>query len=464
MIKEREKVINNFIAILDVLVAIGSFILSMHIFEIEGTPVLSRDFKIVIVFIAIIWWILSKALSLSIMHRSRPLSNILFKCFQLSLSGTILLGLVIYFLNLQVVSIDIIKFFIPINLVLTFLFKTVVNLYMRRARKNGRNTRSIIIIGDESSILFIRQIVQHSDWGYKIYGVIGEDSLKNLLPDGVRLLPATTNVSKLLEEKIIDELAYCINTPDIKEVEELVFICSEVGVIFRMYSPFFNMLANRTHLHYFDTTPMLTLSKLPVDHFAQSIKVAFDFVFSFFVLLFLSPIFIVIGLIIKLTSKGPIFFKQERVGIMGRPFLIYKFRTMVVNAESLKEKLMAFNEADGPTFKMEKDPRITKIGRFLRKTSLDELPQFINVLFGDMSIVGPRPPVPSEVKNYERWQLRRLSMKPGITCIWQVSGRNTVSFDRWMEMDLEYIDNWSLKMDFIIFLKTIRAVLVATGR
>lgn len=464
MIKEREKVINNFIAILDVLVGIGSFIFALLFWGKGENYANSSDFKIVIIFIAIIWWFLSKALSLSIMHRSRPLSNILFKCFQLSLSGTIILGLIIYFLNLQEVSIEIIKFFIPINLVLTFLFKTVVNLYMRKARKHGRNTRSIIIIGDESSILFIRQIVQHTDWGYKIFGVIGDDSLKSLLPDGVKFLPADTNVSKLLEEKIIDELAYCINTPDIKQVEELVFICSEVGVIFRMYSPFFNMLANRTHLHYFDTTPMLTLSKLPVDHFAQSLKISFDFLFSFFVLLFLFPIFFVIGLIIKLTSKGPIFFKQERVSVMGRPFLIYKFRTMVANAESLKENLMALNEADGPTFKMEKDPRITNIGRFLRKTSLDELPQFINVLKGDMSIVGPRPPVPSEVKNYERWQLRRLSMKPGITCIWQVSGRNTVSFDRWMEMDLEYIDNWSLKMDFIIFLKTIRAVIMASGR
>lgn len=464
MIKEREIVINNFIAILDVLVGIGSFVFALLLFFKDSDFTHSRDFQFIIVLIALIWWVLSKSLSLSILHRSRPLSNILFKCFQLSVSGTIILGLLIYLLNLHEISFPIIQYFLPVNLVLTFIFKAVVYLYMRRARKRGRNTRTILIIGDDSSILFIRQLLHHTEWGYQIYGVIGSESLKPLLPSTVKFLPAGTDVSKLLDDKVIDELAYCINTPDIKEVEELVFICSEVGVIFRMYSPFFNMLANRTHLHYFDTTPMLTLSKLPVDYFAQSLKVTFDFLFSFFVLLFLAPVFIVIGIIIKLSSDGPVFFKQERVGLMGRPFYIYKFRTMVPNAEALKEKLMSRNESDGPAFKMENDPRVTNIGRFLRKTSLDELPQFINVLFGDMSVVGPRPPVPSEVKVYERWQLRRLSMKPGITCIWQVSGRNTVSFDRWMEMDLEYIDNWSLKMDFILFLKTIRAVFMASGR
>jgi len=171
-----------------------------------------------------------------------------------------------------------------------------------------------------------------------------------------------------------------------------------------------------------------------------------------------------IGLLIKLTSKGPIFFKQERVGLRGRTFYMYKFRTMVVDAEALKEKLMAANEADGPVFKIKNDPRITKIGKFLRKSGLDELPQFINVLIGDMSLVGPRPPIPSEVAQYERWQLRRLSMKPGITCSWQIEpNRNEISFNDWMKMDLNYIDNWSNKLDLVLFFKTIRTVIKGTG-
>jgi lipopolysaccharide/colanic/teichoic acid biosynthesis glycosyltransferase len=178
----------------------------------------------------------------------------------------------------------------------------------------------------------------------------------------------------------------------------------------------------------------------------------------------LSPVYFLLALAIKIDSKGPVFFKQKRVGLRGRKFIVYKFRTMVTNAEELKEKLMQQNEMDGPVFKMTNDPRITRVGRFLRKTSLDELPQFFNVLIGDMSVIGPRPPLPDEVRQYERWQLRRLSMKPGITCIWQVSGRNNIPFDEWMKMDLEYIDNWSLKLDFIIFLKTIRTMIRGDGK
>jgi exopolysaccharide biosynthesis polyprenyl glycosylphosphotransferase len=178
----------------------------------------------------------------------------------------------------------------------------------------------------------------------------------------------------------------------------------------------------------------------------------------------ISPVMLLIAVLIKLEDGGPVLFRQVRVGRHGRLFKCFKFRTMVINAEELKEKLMALNEQDGPVFKIKNDPRITKIGRFLRKTSLDELPQFFNVLIGDMSIVGPRPPVPSEVKQYERNLIRRLSINPGITCIWQVSGRNNVPFDRWMEMDMEYIDNWSLALDMKIILKTIKIVFKSDGQ
>jgi len=170
------------------------------------------------------------------------------------------------------------------------------------------------------------------------------------------------------------------------------------------------------------------------------------------------------ALAIKITSPGgPIIFRQKRSGMNGRVFTLYKFRTMVPNAEALKASLEAKNEMDGPVFKIRNDPRVTRVGRILRKLSIDELPQLWNVLRGDMSIVGPRPPIPAEVERYERWQRRRLSMRPGITCIWQVSGRNNVDFKRWMEMDLEYIDNWSLALDFKILLKTIPAVLSSRG-
>ena len=176
------------------------------------------------------------------------------------------------------------------------------------------------------------------------------------------------------------------------------------------------------------------------------------------------PLLILIALLIKLEDGGPVLFKQERIGLNGRRFTCYKFRSMVMNAEELITDLLDMNESDGPTFKIENDPRITKIGRILRKTSLDELPQFYNVIKGEMAVVGPRPPLLREVRQYERSQLRRLSMKPGITCKWQVWGRNKVSFKEWMRMDLDYIDHWSLALDIKIMFATIGVILKANGQ
>ncbi len=194
------------------------------------------------------------------------------------------------------------------------------------------------------------------------------------------------------------------------------------------------------------------------------VKSILDRVLAAVGLLVLSPLFLLVGILIKISSPGPVLFRQARYGLNGRIFTLFKFRTMVVDAEKMREDLKAANEMDGPVFKIKEDPRVTGIGRLLRKTSFDELPQLINVLRGEMSLVGPRPPIPSEVKEYDHWQRRRLSMKPGLTCIWQVSGRNDVSFEEWMRMDLAYIDRWSLLLDVKLLLKTLPAVLLGTGR
>lgn len=195
----------------------------------------------------------------------------------------------------------------------------------------------------------------------------------------------------------------------------------------------------------------------------QAVKRLFDIVVSAVALWALLPLLLVVALLVKLSSRGPILFKQQRVGLHGRPFNMLKFRSMVVNAEELKAQLAAHNEMTGPVFKMKNDPRITWVGRFIRKYSIDELPQFINVLRGEMSIVGPRPPVPSEVERYEAWQRRRLSVRPGLTCIWQVSGRNQISFEEWMYLDMQYIDHWSLKDDLRLLLRTVPVVLTGRG-
>ena len=192
-------------------------------------------------------------------------------------------------------------------------------------------------------------------------------------------------------------------------------------------------------------------------------KRVFDLLGATLALLLLAPLMGIVALWIKFDSPGPVFFRQQRVGRHGRRFNMLKFRTMVVDAEARKESLAALNEQSGPVFKIKHDPRITPLGRFLRRYSIDELPQFINVLRGDMSIVGPRPPVPSEVARYEAWQRRRLSVLPGITCVWQVSGRNEISFEEWMYLDMRYIDHWSLSEDIKLILKTVPVVVTGRG-
>ena len=273
----------------------------------------------------------------------------------------------------------------------------------------------------------------------------------------------------------VDDLQKCLRTSPIDEVylagdparhgDEMqcaVRVCERFGVPFALPAYSFRLERARPadpaavadgYLHY------LTHAPRP---YQRSVKRLFDIFVSAATLVVLSPLFVAVAVLVKLTSKGPVFFRQARVGLHGRPFNIFKFRTMVVNAEALKEQLLANNEQTGPVFKMKNDPRITPIGRFLRKHSIDELPQLINVLRGDMSVVGPRPPVPQEVARYEAWQRRRLSVRPGLTCIWQVSGRNQITFQEWMYLDMRYIDHWSITDDLNLILRTLP--IVVTGR
>ncbi len=242
-----------------------------------------------------------------------------------------------------------------------------------------------------------------------------------------------------------------------------MLLCEEQGVNVRVVLNFFPNRISKLAVEDLEGIPMLAFSSAPSAMAPLAGKRVFDVVVSALALLLMSPLLILIAIAIKLDSPGPVFFRQRRVGLSGREFRLYKFRSMSHDAEARLSELRSRNEMDGPVFKMRDDPRVTRVGRLLRKTSLDEFPQFLNVLRGEMSVVGPRPPLPSEVRLYERWQRRRLSVKPGITCTWQVSGRNEIDFARWMDLDLHYIDNWSLWHDLKIVLLTIPAVVFGRG-
>ena len=467
MIKEREQQINNIFGVFDVFLSlltfIGAFLIRNAFFE---PPIAaSQEYIIIGLIILPTWFILIKSVRLAEMHRTKTYSMILASYLRVVLIGLGVIFLSVFLLKLNNISRFMVLFFGVLNLLTLFSVRIMAYKAMKYFRIKGYNTRNVVLLADDTSEDFIERIIANKEWGYIIKYVITNSSyLYKKYRDVYSVHPERVSLRNLLDIDIIDEVIYCKNEINQSSLKNLIHDCEEVGVVFRMQSQLFSKSATKVHLNHFGETPFITFDNTPSDHFAFKVKNVFSVVVAFFILLIWAPVMIAIAVLIKLNSKGPVFFKQKRVGLRGRTFYMYKFRTMVANAEALKASLMDKNEADGPAFKIKNDPRITSIGRFLRKSGLDELPQFINVLIGDMSLVGPRPPIPEEVKQYERWQLRRLSMKPGITCTWQIKeNRNDISFDDWMKMDLQYIDNWSYKLDLVLFFKTIKTILKGSG-
>jgi len=308
----------------------------------------------------------------------------------------------------------------------------------------------IVIVGPERPAKELgHQIVQGSAFRISIVDILDDLECKERLP-------------LLLETRVIDEVIFRVNSDRLSHLEEIFLLCDEEGVRTRVATDFFPHVNSRMTLDRFGTAPLLTFSAAPDNDLRLMIKRAFDIVVAAVGLIVLSPLFVIIAVLIKMTSKGPIIFKQGRSGLNGRHFNFYKFRSMVANAEQLKAELEHLNQKT-TAFKIAGDPRLTAVGKWLRKFSLDEFPQLFNVLRGDMSIVGPRPALPAEIEHYHRWQRRRLRMRPGLTCLWAIRGRDFLDFDSWMKMDMEYIDGWSLMLDWKIIAKSIPYVLSGRG-
>jgi exopolysaccharide biosynthesis polyprenyl glycosylphosphotransferase len=267
----------------------------------------------------------------------------------------------------------------------------------------------------------------------------------------------------ILRRHVVDEVIFAVSSDRLAGLEEFLLLCDEEGVRTRIAVDFFPHVNSTVSLERFGNTPLLTFSAAPSDEIKLLVKRITDVAVAAAGLLVLSPLMAATAILIRFTSPGPAIFRQVRCGLNGRRFLFYKFRSMCHNAEALKTSLAHLNTRDTVVFKIPDDPRLTPVGRWLRKFSIDEWPQLWNVLRGDMSLVGPRPAIPSEVDQYKRWQRRRLRMRPGLTCIWAVSGRDTVDFETWMKMDMQYIDNWSLALDWKILLRTIPRVLIGRG-
>ncbi len=342
--------------------------------------------------------------------------------------------------------------------------RAAIRSIARTTRERGRNYRKIVIVGtSEPARAIARSIREHAYWGLNVLGFISDESEERRASiDGIPVLGSLDQLLWLTESSVIDEVILAAPKLRYEATLEIVHLLGERGVCARM-GLLQTSLGEHPTIERLGAVPMLTFNPTQVGEFDLLLKRVVDLAVSVPLLIATLPIMATIAVAIRISSKGPALFRQARVGLRGRAFTLYKFRTMRAGAESDRRKLEHRNEMTGPVFKLRDDPRVTRTGRFLRRFSLDELPQLWNVVKGDMSLVGPRPPTPEEVTQYRPGQRRRLSMRPGLTCLWQITGRSEIDFDRWVALDLEYIDNWSPWLDIKILARTVPAVFSGRG-
>ena len=344
--------------------------------------------------------------------------------------------------------------------------KIVLILMFREVRRRGFNFRNILIVGTGlRAQRFIDEVDRSRELGLKIVGLVDDDpQLNGQEIQGHRVIGSIKDIPQIIEARSVDIVVFVVPRSWLDRIEQAILYCETVGIQASIAMDFFNLdfaMAKENNLFGF---PLLTFERTSHHLVLLLAKRVVDIVLSTLGLIVLSPFLAIIALVVKYTSPGGVLFKQERCGLNGRPFTLYKFRTMSSDAEAQLDTLRRHNLMEGPAFKMDNDPRVTRVGAVLRKFSLDELPQLWNVFIGEMSIVGPRPPLPQEVKEYDQWQRRRLSMRPGITCLWQISGRNNITnFNEWAKLDLQYIDHWSPWLDFVILVKTLPVVILTRG-
>lgn len=343
--------------------------------------------------------------------------------------------------------------------------KLALRLTSRYVRTRGYNYRTVLIVGtDQAALDIAASIDSHRFWGFRILGFITNGHSPGPgFPARYRLLGKVEDIPRIVLEEHVDDVIFAVHRRELDRMEDLFLLLQEQGIRTRFAMNLFPHTRAHVQLEDLDGMPLLSFSTTPTSLLQLMAKRALDVALSSAMLFLALPVVVAIAALIKVTSGGSVLFRQVRCGLNGRSFTLYKFRTMVEDAEEQRQQLLHLNEMSGPVFKLRSDPRVTWLGRFLRRFSLDELPQLWNVLRGDMSLVGPRPPIPEEVAKYQRWQRRRLAMKPGLTCLWQISGRNEIDFDRWMQLDLEYIDSWTPMLDLKILLRTIPAVLSGRG-
>lgn len=468
MLREQAQLVKRISFVINAVVVAGAFG-AAYLFRQQYAPALqpfSRYAWALLIILPVWFYLLTKyQLFSSLRYLSPP--KLLSRLFMVQLWGGIILSAVVFFVDRDSFSRGLLVAFILLSGLFLFFLHVSRRLLLGALRRHGYNFRQLLIVGTvESSQRFRELVAEHADWGLRITGFVqlGSDEMAVRI-DGHPVLGHLENLVEICKQHPVDEVVFCLPGDNIETAEDYVVALEELGTTSRVVLGLGAGRQTRREWSLFhDELPVLTIHNKSLDAQQLFLKRILDIAGSIVGLIIVAILLPFIALAIKLDSPGPVFFGQERIGMNGRVFRCWKFRSMHVDAEELKQALLGRNEMQGAIFKITDDPRITRVGSFLRKSSLDEFPQFWNVFKGEMSLVGTRPPTPDEVAAYENWHRRRISIKPGLTGLWQVSGRNQITdFDEIVRLDIEYIERWSLWLDMKILLKTCWVVCAVRG-
>lgn len=415
--------------------------------------------------LTLVWVLASRREGAYDVRRGRPLFEDLYGLVNATTTAIMLLVVLVFFYRRLFYS-RIIFIYAGLLIILLIGIARVVRwMILARLRQAGQGVDRVLLIGaGEVGRTVMRNLIAQPELGYRIVGFLDDDPVKSATDIGpIKALGPVDNLPQVAKENQIDQVIITLPWQYHRKIIRLVNETEQVGIRARVVPDLFQLSLGGVDVEAINGIPLISIKQSALTGFNYTLKRAVDLIISGLAIILLAPVWLLVALAIRLDSPGPILFRQERIGRHGKPFILYKFRSMYQDAEARLEELRARNEAGGPLFKMRDDPRRTRVGRIIRKTSLDELPQLINVLRGEMSLVGPRPGLASEVAQYQDWHRKRLEVLPGITGLWQVSGRSNLTFDEMVMLDIYYAENWSLSMDLRIMLRTVPQILFGEG-
>ncbi|MCP4688440.1 MAG: sugar transferase [Desulfobacterales bacterium] len=471
MYKTKEKTLIYLHRLLDLSIVALSFLIALKLRRSVSFAPLEpfeggvRDYLWLLAIVLFLWHHLLYFYKVYISYRGKPVKNVIIAVIKANITGLVMIGFLLFFLNEYLIHRTLILLFFLICTAALTAEKFLLFSLLRRLRRSDMNIKFALIIGTGKRAIQLLELFNTArEVGFRVVGLLGDNPERvGERIKGVEILGVSSDLLEILQRRVIDEVFIAISPRNMETIKRMILDCERFGINARITALLFNPAAASIYMDEILDVPFITFTTTPLKIYQLYIKNVIDVATALALLIGLSPVFIALALLIKLDSRGAVFFKQKRTGVNGRTFTLYKFRSMYENSESRRPELENLNEMSGPVFKIRQDPRVTRVGRFIRRTSLDELPQLFNVLKRDMSLIGPRPLPVYEADRITGTARRRLSMKPGMTGSWQVNGRSDVEFDKWMKLDLAYIDGWSLWLDGRILAKTVLALVTGKG-